>query len=714
VISADLLTDFDLTRVIQFHRRKKSLATMVLTRVENPLPYGIVITGQNQRIKNFLEKPSWGEVFSDTVNAGIYLLEPEALAPIPSQRPFDFSHDLFPRLLKEHQPLYGVVSSGYWCDIGQLEDYSRCQGDLLAGRVNFPVVGKRVEDSSLLGDGSTVAKQARIHNCVIGRDCKIGSGAFLRECIIWDQVEIGPEAHLERTIITNNVKVGARADLGEGVVVGAETEIGEEAAIRPFIKIWPRKTVEAGASVSRSMIWRERWTRSIFGNFGVTGICNVEITPQFASALGMAYGSTLGKNALVACSRDSHKASRMIYRALVSGALAAGVNIANLEMVPIPVSRYGIRSLNGAGGFHVRKSPFDPEVIDIKFFDAAGIDLTSSAEKKIERLFFAEDFGRTKVEETGELSYPFHRVVEEYRAGILGYLNKRAAPEANFKVVIDYSFGAAAQIFPYILGERGLNIIALGAYIDAGKITKDKHAFDHSLNQMTNIVCSVNADFGVMMDTGGEKIFLCDEKGRVLNGHVALAIMALIALESKRGTTIAVPVKESTIIEQIAKRYHGKVIRTRNSFRGMMELAQSKEVSFVGEGDGGYIFPDFMPSFDGMLSIFNLVGYLAKHKIKLSDLVAEIPRIALLQVEVPCSVEDKGRVLRRMIDAGRDSGRLETIDGLKFWHDEDWALVLPDAARPVIHLFAEAKTPRRAELLLDKYVQRIGLLRKEA
>ncbi|MBI5399759.1 NTP transferase domain-containing protein [Candidatus Saganbacteria bacterium] len=714
VISADLLTDINLTEVIKFHRRKQALATMVLTRVENPLPYGIVVTRDNGRIKNFLEKPAWSEVFSDTINAGIYLLEPEAVREIPLRRLFDFGHDLFPKLLKERRPLYGYTASGYWCDIGKLEDYSRCHFEILDGKTDFKIAEERKKDQYLLGAGSMVAEQTEIYRSVIGGNCKIGRGAFLRECIVWDSVEIGPEARLERVIVTNDVKVGPNADLGEGVVVGAGTEIGAEARIRPFIKIWPRKNIEPGASVSRSMIWRERWTRSLFDNFGVTGICNVEITPQFAAALGAAYGSTLGKNTLLAGSRDSHKASRMIYRALVSGVMSVGANLANLEMAPIPVSRYGVRSLKAGGGFHVRKSPFDPEVIDIKFFDADGMDLSSAAEKKIERLFFAEDYPRAMIEEIGEITYPFHRVTEEYREGILAYLDQQGTQSASLKVVIDYSFGAAAQIFPYILGAGGLNVIALGAYIDAGRITKDQQAFEYSLRQMTNIVKSLNADFGVMLDTGGEKIFLCDEKGRLIDGNIALAIMARLALEAKPGTSIAVPVKESSVIEKLARRFQGRVVRTKNSFRGMMELAKADKISFVGENQGGYIYPDFMPSFDGMLSVFKLVDYLEKNKIKLSDLAAEIPKIILLQREVPCSVEDKGLVMRRMLDEVQGVERVEMIDGLKFWHDDDWVLIMLDAVRPIIHLYAEAASPKAAESLIDKYAAGIGSLRKGA
>jgi mannose-1-phosphate guanylyltransferase/phosphomannomutase len=731
VISADLLTDIDLSAAIDFHKQKKSFATMVLTRAANPLQYGIVITNKNSRVRQFLEKPSWGEVFSDTINAGIYIIEPEVLELIPFEKSFDFSLDLFPRLLKEKKPIYGFIAEGFWEDIGKHEDYRKTQHEVVNEKIRLSISGKKsqsgfwigenlqvassasLEGRGIVGDGSFIADEAVLVDTIIGRNCRVGRGAVLKECVLWDGVEIGSLAKLERAIIGKGVKIGARTTLGEGVVVGDESEIGKEADIRPFIKIWPRKMVEEGSTVSRSIIWREHWSKSIFGQYGVNGICNVEITPQFAAALGAAYGSVLGKGKRLSCSCDSHKASHMIYQGLIAGALSAGVNISNLEMVPIPVNRFEVASLKSQGGFHVRKSPFDPEVMDIKFFDANGMDLSSTSEKKIERKFFGEDFTRTNVEEIGELTYPYHRLAEEYKSGILDHLYKNVIRASNFKLVIDYSFGSASQIFPSILGELGLDVIALDAYIDETKITKDKETFEKSLLHMTQIVKSVGADLGVMLDTGAEKIFLCDEQGRIIEGRQALAIMALMALRSRKAATIAIPIRESSVIEKIAEKYKGKVIRTKNSFRGMMEAAASGSVSFLGEREGGYIFPDFMPSFDGMLSICKILECLSRERAKLSDLAAEIPRMNQLEIDISCSSEQKGRIMRRVADMTKGVDRLETVDGLKFWHGEDWALILPDQTRPVIHFYAEAKSEKDAELLFDKYNRMIDALREE-
>ncbi len=135
VVSADVLTDLDLAGAVAFHRSRGAEATMVLTRVEQPLAYGIVITDGEGRVLRFLEKPSWGEVFSDTINTGIYLLEPSVFPAIPAGRPYDFGKELLPALLAGGRPLWGHVAQGYWRDVGDLAEYRTAHLDLLQGRV---------------------------------------------------------------------------------------------------------------------------------------------------------------------------------------------------------------------------------------------------------------------------------------------------------------------------------------------------------------------------------------------------------------------------------------------------------------------------------------------------------------------------------------------------------------------------------------------------
>jgi mannose-1-phosphate guanylyltransferase/phosphomannomutase len=558
----------------------------------------------------------------------------------------------------------------------------------------------------IIGEKTVVGDEAELSNVVVGKNCSIGRGAFLRQCILWDDVTIGSEARLERATIASGSIIGDRSYIEEGAVIGENCRIGRDVNVKPYVKIWPGKEIEEGATVSRSMVWRERWSRGIFGPYGVTGLCNVEITPEFASALGVAFGSLLGKGDYIVTSRDSHKSSRMIYRALLSGVLSAGVNVADLEMVPIPVNRYELKALKSRGGFHVRKSPYDPQVIDLKFFDENGRDLSSVREKKVERLFFGEDFKRMDAEDVGELSFPFHRIVESYKEGMLNWIDRGAISAANFKVVVDYAYGSASQIFPSILGELGIEVIALNAHLDETKITKTEAMFTKALSQLSNIVKSLEADLGIMLDTGAEKIFLCDEKGNILQGDLELAILTMLVCRSIRNANIAVPIKASRVIDDIAKKHGARVIRTKTSFRDMSEVSSKPGMHFLGEKLGGFIFPEFQPAFDAMFTSVKLLEMLARQRAHLSELAAEVPRIGVLSSVIPCLPDSKGKILRSLVDELRDE-EVDLTDGIKIFQGEDWVLVLPDPSRPLIHVYAEAGTGKKAQKLLAEYSDKI-------
>src|SRR5256714_5069299 len=177
VISGDALCDVDLTRLVEFHREKQASVTIGLKSVDNPLEFGIVVTDDEGRVERFLEKPSWGQGFSDTINTGIYVLEPEALEHVPTDRPFDFSKELFPLLLEMGRPIYGLPMDGYWQGIGNLDQYRQANFDALDERVRLTVPGIRLRGNIWLGEGvelddlEQVEAPALISNyCPIGHD----------------------------------------------------------------------------------------------------------------------------------------------------------------------------------------------------------------------------------------------------------------------------------------------------------------------------------------------------------------------------------------------------------------------------------------------------------------------------------------------------------------------------------------------------------------
>ncbi|HTU00163.1 MAG TPA: NDP-sugar synthase, partial [Candidatus Sulfotelmatobacter sp.] len=253
VISGDVLTDFDLGAAVASHRETQADLTILLTRVENPLQYGVVITAPDGRISRFLEKPSWSEVFSDTVNTGIYILQPSVLDLIPSRREFDFSRDLFPLMMREGKRLYGYVASGYWRDVGDLVEYRLAHRDVLAGKIRLEIPGRRVEGqdrivwlgsdsrvdftaairgAAVIGKGTRVEANARIQNSVIGDNCIVEEGASVTDSVLWSNVYVGPGAVLAENVVGRGSEVKARARLFEGALVSDNCTIGEDSVVK--------------------------------------------------------------------------------------------------------------------------------------------------------------------------------------------------------------------------------------------------------------------------------------------------------------------------------------------------------------------------------------------------------------------------------------------------------------------------------------------------
>jgi mannose-1-phosphate guanylyltransferase/phosphomannomutase len=726
VISGDLLTDFDLGAAIERHGERHAEVSVLLTRVENPLQYGVVIAESDGRISRFLEKPTWSEVFSDTVNTGIYVLEPSALELIPRGREFDFSRDLFPLMLREGRRLFGYVADGYWRDVGDLVEYRLAHQDILAGAVQVTIPGRKVEglDKSVwLGDGSRVdftvglkgsvlignnvrvGANVRISNSVIGDDCVVDDGASISGSVLWNDVRIGAGAILTENVIGRGTEVKARAHLFEGALVSDDCRIGEGSVVKADVKVWPQKLVEDGAILSASLVWGDRWARSLFGAYGITGLGNVEISPEFAAKLGAAFGATLREHAIVCASRDPHRTCRLINRAMISGFLSAGVDVHDFRVAPMPVVRYQMGKHGAVAGMHVRRSPFDPELIDIKFFDDRGMDISANREKGVERLFFREDFRRAKVEDAGRLSFPEYDV-ESYREGILAFINQDAIRARAPKVVIDYAYGSASTIFPHILGKVGCEVIALNAYMDEDRIVKTGEEFQQSLKQLCEIVRILGADLGFMLDAGAEKLFLVDDKGELLSDELALAAAALLVAKTQSAGTIGVPITASGVVEELVASSGFRVHRTKIAPRALMEAAAREGTVFVGDAFGGFIFPRFQPAFDAMLATLKILEMLALGELTLHQVIRHIPQRIMTRDQIPCPWERKGGLMRTLIEATKHEN-VELVDGVKIRWGADWAILYPDPDRPVFHICGEAATRARAEEIVGTYRERV-------
>jgi len=734
IISGDALCDFDLKAAVEFHRQRGAAATLVLKRVADPLEFGVVVTDDEGRVQRFLEKPSWGEVFSDTVNTGIYILEPQVIEQIASGRSVDFSRELFPELLKKEWPLYGYIADGYWTDIGSLEQYRQANFDWLEGRIKCSLrslfqqgeegfVGEGIwlgrgtqihprailEPPVVVGHNAVVGEGAHIGSCtVVGDNCVIDPGASLERSVIWSNVYVGRGARLSGATICNNVVIKAHSVVGEGAVVGDQCLLGEGCTILPGIKLWPNKAVESGARVTMSLVWGIKWPGNLFGGLGVSGLANVEITPEYAARLGAAFGAFLERGAQVVTSRDSHHVSRMTKRALISGLMSVGANILDLRTMPAPVARHMTVVSGASGGLHVSLSPTDPDQMLIQFFDGEGKNLDRTSERKIESIFAREDFRRSHRDAVGSLEF-LSRTVEYYTEDFLNFVDGSAIQAAAPKIVVDYTHGALCLLMPVVLGRLGIESVALNAFVDPTRRHSSGPPNPEEARELADVVAALHANLGVVMDNPGERIWLVDENGDLLAGDDLLTCFSRMVMEAMgEGCKIAVPASATSAIEELAQQYGAQVIRTRVDARSLMEAAgHTPELTFAGDDKGGFIFPEFQPVFDAMVSLGRLLEFLGRSGLKLSEARANLPKLYKYQATVDCPWEHKGTVMRKLHEQVADL-TTEHIDGIKIYLDAGWVLVLPDIEAPLFHIYGESRDPATARAYVEQWSNRIA------
>ncbi len=722
VISGDLVTDFDLSAAIGWHKEHESEATIVLTRIENPLAYGIVITEPDGRVARFLEKPTWSEAFSDTINTGIYILEPSAIEMIPPGRNYDFSQNLYPHMLSQHRRLFGTIMDGYWKDVGNVDEYRRAHQDLYGGNLQLELRGEqqqigsarvfmgqnvRIEEGAqfggtiILGDDVHIEAGAHLHNCAIGQRTRIGRGCEIKESVIWSDVIIGINAHFASVIVCRGTRVGERVNLQENAIVSDECTIGSGATVKANCKIWPNKTVDEGATVSSSLVWGDKWNRELFTDSKVTGLALNEITPDMSVRFGAALGATLGQGAAVVTSRDASDVSRLLRRGLIAGLLSAGVNVADLEAMPVPVMRYALTKRKFAAGIYVRHNPDDYRQLDIIVLDGSGLDMPPAKLKKIERNYFGEDYELASMDKIGHLDTP-QRVLDDYREAFLSEIDVELIKKAGFKVVADHSSGASAQIFPALPTILGLSSVELNANPNPRKFSSSADEQARAVVQLSTIVTSLNADIGFLFNAAAEKLTVIDETGTPLDPQLLLLIVTDLFCQTSSPKRIAVPVGASMGIDEIARRHGVEVIRTAGDHLAMMDARRKGQAEFVGGTRGGFIFPGFQMGADAVLAAVKVLEMLARTQTRVGELRRKYEHFARRSVSVPCPWSKKGTVMRRLITDSSHKKR-QLIDGVRIFEETGWVLVAPDRMKASFNILAESLSDSDASRLIKQY-----------
>ena len=669
VLSGDGLTDCDLTAAVARHKERGALATMVLKRVENPLEYGVVITETDGRVRRFVEKPTWGEVFSDLVNTGIYILEPEVLDMIPEGKPYDFGRELFPSMVKRGDPVYAYPMEGYWCDIGDIAAYLRAHADVMDGRVNLPIANKpgsatrmpgaQVDQSAIveapcyIGEGAVVREGARIGaHSVIGANCVIGRNASVKRAVLWPGARLHDRAQARGCILQRGATLGAEAAAFEECALGDGSTLGARAVMLPGVRVWPHKSVGEGVRLDANVVWgdaeRERFCA---GALAIT-------SPSQAARTAQAY-CTVAKPDSVLIGRAASAMALSYAHAVQAGLMAQGMQVIEAGATTAPQLRNALWETGAGGALLVEEHCIRP-------IDQSGADVSTDTQRKIEGALLRHDYQRP-FSTTTKLPVKLGRTDLHYTAMCAGRFPRHTEN--------------APQIAVYAPGEQLLGI-AEQAFLRAGYAVRAE--WEEEMMELRP------GEIGVWLEPGEEAATLADEQGQLSESQTRL-LAAWCALESGAQRLI-LPVSDTRAIESLAERYGARTVRVKGERSHLMRALLEEDRR------------QFLLRYDGIYFALHAIELLSEKGMTPRQWLADMPPVNRRSLTVPLDLSDKGRVLRALAEAERDA---DLTDGVSVMNEAGWILISPSTDRPELYIITEAFSNETAAELCDFYFEKV-------
>ncbi|HZK56884.1 MAG TPA: sugar phosphate nucleotidyltransferase [Clostridia bacterium] len=706
VISGDAFTNIDLRKAYNFHREKGSKATLVLSREPVPLEYGVVVTDDNGMIIRFLEKPSWGEVFSDTINTGIYILEPEVLDYYEQGENFDFSKDLFPKLLRDNVPMYGYITEEYWCDVGDLNTYIETHADILSDEKKHYLLGKKQGRGIWIGEGTILEKGTKMHPPIyigknslikegavigpytaIGNNCTIGEGTSIKRSIIWNDVNVSKNCEIRKSTVCNNVYIGQRSRIFEGAVIGPYSKIFKDSTIKPNVKIWPYKIIDEKVTVRNNLVWEKKMSRKLFGDRNISGVFNEGITPEVATGLGTAFATVMDGGGTFLISSDEHNLSKSIKNSIISGMLSTGVQVIDIKNSTVPICRFGVRHFKTDGGIHVRSDSFHEDMVYIEFIGKDGANIDKNRSKKIENCLAIENFKRCSGGEVED-------VVNIYNFSAI-YLKNGKDQLDNVDKIKNRKPGL-------IVSSPSRNICDLAEryLMDIGcQVRVVRYNKELKIEDIQGMVSEERKDLGLLYSENGEKVALTDGLN-IIQDEKYYLLSLLIGLESGKMENAVIPYNYPRVMEKLVEEHKGHVIYSKSNISNVIQMIMREKADF-----------QYILNFDNIWATGRIVDYLVGNNTTLDRIIKGLPKYFYLKKEVPCRWNDKGSVIRRLTE---DSGEgTELREGVRFIDDKGWALIIPDEERPVFNLYTEGYNEEYAEELWIKYDEKIKKMMKD-
>ena len=657
VLSGDGVTDFDISRALAFHRERRALATLVLKHADNPLEYGVVDVDAQGRVRSFHEKPDWSEVVSDTVNTGIYILEPEVLDRVPEGKACDFGHELFPRMAAEGLPVYGYITSDYWCDVGDVRAYLAVHADAMEGRIRLDgltdfagravqMPGARVDRAAvvegpcLIESGARICAGARIGPyCVVGEGCLVGEQASLKRSVLWPGARLAPGAQARGCVLAGGASLGEGAQAYEECVLGAGAETGARSVLMPGVKLWPCKRAAEGERLDANRVWGHgREPGFSAGALAVEGPAEVTRAAQAWVAAMKPREVVMGHTADPAAEADWHAAA--------AGCMAQGVQVISVGQCTLPVLRHAQRRMQADAALLVDSGFVVP-------LNGLGARLTRSEQRSVALLNARQDYPRPIPEAVAPMMSD-EAAVSAYIADVAARMTADPARLRPVSLRCDHPW--ALDVAQRVFSRAGVP--------EAGE--PEPPALD------------------IHLDTAGERCTLSDEYGPLTDAQTQM-MTAWIALEHG-DRSMLLPDNATRGIDALLRRYDARAeYVSGESSRWMNLLARRQPLQFE-------------LHFDGLIWAVEALSLLAEKEMSLSDWRRDMPEVYRSSRSLPLPQRQNGRVLHAFAQA-RPEAKLG--GGVRLERPEGWAWVGAEEGLPHLKIIAEAASSETAAELCD-------------
>lgn len=685
LVESNLITNTDLSAVIQAHTLNHPDITAVLRPITEKSMGNIVISNPMGYITEISDTgyrfdPSFHET------EGIYILSPNAYNLLKDNSININGTELLRAALKSNMNILGYISDAHSISITNIEDYKQCHSDILNKKLRVKLNAKEVKEGFWLESDVKIENDVSIEtpvyisaDCCIERGSKIegntyvGSGttikssASLSHCIVGNGCNISVNATVQGGILADNVSLGASSKVLENAVVGGGCRIESDCTISTGVKIWPNKRIMQGTRLSDNLVWGSVGTEHLFRNGKICGEINIEVTPEFMTKLGAAYG-TMFNNKSVGLSFDSSPVCSVLANALSAGITSSGALLYNFKEQTLPITRRCVRYYNLDSALHINiaggKGFFYPE---IEFIEADGSSFNSENESIIENIFFNNVFFRADVKNLKEPIILSDSKLH-YTQDILNSLKSKYY---SINMEIRTRSESVSEILEVLLG------------------TIEKRATANAIKQ-----------FSADIADNGQDIILYTTSGQLVDTNKLLGIIAVILIKRFDYDYVVMPISVSERLEEYITDLGANII-----YSGVSEHAFMKKIIRHN------LKEQSMLCFDGVYLAITLLDYLNETGISFDELLSSLPDTSHAELEIECSNTRKADIIKQLHDKYQKN-KIDTTDGIKIYKSNGWVLVIPEKYRHSIKIITEGTNMEAAEEMCNIFANQIKKLAK--